>query len=325
MSGASNFPAKLKIGTRGSELALWQARHVAARLAELGVATEEVVIQTRGDRDQATAFGAMGGKGLFTKEIEDALLAGVIDLAVHSLKDLPTELPAGLALAAVLERASPLDAWISPTGTRLEDLPLGARVASGSLRREAQLLALRPDLQIVPIRGNVPTRLRRVLDEGLAEGTLLAAAGLERLTLEGSITQVLPPEVLTPPMGQGALGIEARAGAWPELFAALEHAPSRLAADAERAFLAQVGGGCKTPVGILAEMALGSEEEGNGANWCLTAMLAAPQGHPIIRRKEAGIAGEELVRRARALGRALRGEAPAEILAVLRGGERAEE
>lgn len=317
----------LRIGTRGSELALWQARHVAARLEQLGVTAQLEVIQTRGDRDQATAFGAMGGKALFTKELEDALLAGTIDLAVHSLKDLPTELPEGLALTAVLERESALDAWISPTGTRLRDLPMGARVASGSLRREAQLRALRPDLRIVPIRGNVPTRLRRVCEEGLAEGTLLAVAGLRRLGLEGAISEVLPANEMTPPMGQGALGIEARAGAWPELFAALEHGPTRAAADAERAFLAIVGGGCKTPVGIHAQPETRGDEgagtdddggEATAASWRLTAMLAAPEGHPILRHEEQGIATEELTARAAELARQMRAMAPEEILAMLR-------
>ena len=307
-----SFPEILRLGTRGSELARWQADHVAERLAGLGVRVEQTIIQTRGDKDQATAFGEIGGKGLFTKEIEDALLAGSIDLAVHSLKDLPTELPEGLGLAAVLERESPLDAWISPTGTRLEDLPLGARVASGSLRREAQLRALRPDLQIVPIRGNVPTRLRRVLEEGLADGTLLAAAGLRRLGLAGAITEMLGPDVMTPPMGQGALGIETRTGFCPEVFAALEHGPSRTAADAERTFLAIVGGGCKTPVGIHAARA----EDGT---WTLHAMLAAPEGHPILRHVGLGIAVQDLNEQAARLARRMRDEAPAEIRAMLKG------
>ena len=308
---SATYPRTLCLGTRGSELARWQAEHVAGRLAAMGVAVEQRVIQTLGDRDQATAFGEIGGKGLFTKEIEDALLAEEIDLAVHSLKDLPTDLPAGLVLAAVLERESPFDAWVSPNGTRLRDLPLGARVASGSLRREAQVRALRPDLEVVPIRGNVPTRLKRVLEEGLAEGTLLAVAGLRRLELEGSITEILAPDVMTPPMGQGALGIETRAGFYPELFAALEDAPSRTAADAERAFLAAVGGGCKTPVGIFAAQA---EDE----SWSLTAMLAAPQGHPILREHLAGIGAADLIARADRLARTLRAAAPVEIRAMLK-------
>ncbi|MGB9612003.1 MAG: hydroxymethylbilane synthase, partial [Bryobacteraceae bacterium] len=198
---------KLRIGSRGSQLALWQARRVAARLAALGVETEIEIIRTTGDRITDVPLARVGSKGLFTKEIEEALLDGRIDLAVHSLKDLPVELPPGLALAAVPERESPLDAVV---GRRLEELPAGARVGTSSLRRAAQLRRLRPDLVIEDLRGNLDTRLRK-LDEGRYEAILLASAGLLRLGWESRISERLAPEMMCPAVGQGALAVETRA------------------------------------------------------------------------------------------------------------------
>ena len=192
------------IGSRGSQLALWQARWVASRLAELGEETRIDIIKTKGDQVQDVPLGQMGSKGLFTKEIEDALLDGSIDLAVHSLKDMPTELPAGLVLAAIPQREDVRDALV---GRRLAELPLGARVGTGSLRRAAQLRALRPDLDVAGIRGNVDTRLRK-LDEGQYDAIMLAAAGLRRLEWTARISQYFEAEEICPAVGQGALAIE---------------------------------------------------------------------------------------------------------------------
>ncbi|MCX7602957.1 MAG: hydroxymethylbilane synthase [Bryobacteraceae bacterium] len=246
---------KLRIGTRGSQLALWQARHIAGRLARLGVETEIEVIRTTGDRITDVPLARVGSKGLFTKEIEEALLEGRIDLAVHSLKDLPVELPAGLALAAVPERESPFDAVV---GRRLEELPPGARVGTSSLRRAAQLRRLRPDLVIEDIRGNLDTRLRK-LDEGRYDAILLASAGLARLGWKERIAEVLPPEKMCPAVGQGALAVETRAepDAAFSVCAQLDDAAARCAVEAERALLQALGGGCQVPLGAYAELAEG--------------------------------------------------------------------
>ena len=304
----SNDPQTLRIGARGSQLARWQADHIAERLRELGRRVEIVVIKTTGDLDQRTAFGQMDAKGIFTKEIEEALLADHIDLAVHSLKDLPTRLPPGLKLAAVTERECPLDGWYQPQGLTLEELPQGARVATGSLRRAAQVRSLRGDLVITNIRGNVTTRLRKIR-EGEAEATLLAVAGLRRLGLEDQLTAQFPPDQVTPPMGQGALAIEARAGDHVDLFKRLEHPPSRLAAEAERRFLERIGGGCRTPAGVLADLVLGA--------WRLWTMLASPDGNHVMRRDLYPLEAEDLVGHAEEVAREMLEEAPPEILATL--------
>ncbi len=288
----NSLPTSVRIGTRGSELALWQARHVAARIQRLDIATEIIVIKTRGDLDQSTPVSQIGSKSIFIKELEDALLARHIDLAVHSLKDLPVELPPGLVLAAVPERDSPLDAWICPEGLSLENAPDSMVVACGSLRRSAQLLALRPDLQIVPIRGNVPTRLEK-LRRGEARATLLAMAGLRRLGLQAHATQLLSADQMTPAMGQGALALESRADHLTDLFAALDDPLAHAAVRAERRFLAIVGGGCRTPIGIFAQPA--------GPRWTLFAVLASADGRSILRRRlelpadqDPGLAAENL-------------------------------
>ncbi|GIU76470.1 MAG: hypothetical protein KatS3mg004_3557 [Bryobacteraceae bacterium] len=243
---------KLRIGSRGSQLALWQARRVGARLAALGVETEIEIIRTTGDRITDVPLARVGSKGLFTKEIEEALLDGRIDLAVHSLKDLPVELPPGLALAAVPERESPLDAVV---GRRLEELAAGARVGTSSLRRAAQLRRLRPDLVIEDIRGNLDTRLRK-LDEGRYDAILLASAGLARLGWESRIAERLTPEVMCPAVGQGALAVETRAEPDPafRICARLDDPAARCAVEAERALLAALGGGCQVPLGAYAEL-----------------------------------------------------------------------
>lgn len=245
---------RIVLGTRGSALARTQSEWVAARLREawpeLEVALE--IITTRGDKIRDVPLAQIGGKGLFTKELEVALLDGRIDLAVHSLKDLPTELPDGLAIGAVPVRENPRDALVSHDGSSLMALRQHARLGSSSLRRKLQLLAVRPDLDIVDLRGNVPTRLRRV-QEGELDATILAAAGLRRLGLGDAITEELPPETMVSAVSQGALGIEIRAGdeRMLRLLSALHDATAAAEVTAERALLAALGGGCQTPIGAL--------------------------------------------------------------------------
>ncbi len=243
----------LKIGTRGSALALYQARETCSRLSKAYGLPEEafeiVVISTSGDRIQDRPLSEVGGKGLFTKEIEDALLSGAIDVAVHSSKDMPTILPDGLILAAFLEREDPRDAFIGRTVKNLFDLPHGATVGSSSLRRQAQIRRIRPDLNIVMFRGNVPTRLKKVAD-GLVDGTILALAGLKRLGLDGAVTEILPVDSFLPAPGQGAICIECREddpGAQ-AMLAAIGHAGTTAALICERAFLRILDGDCRTPL-----------------------------------------------------------------------------
>ena len=240
----------LRIGTRGSKLALWQAEWVKAELARHGTAAEIVVIKTRGDAEVDRPFQQMEGKGFFTKEIEDALLAERIDVAVHSLKDLPTKLPDGLMLGPVPERADTRDALIARAGATLALLPARAKLGTSSLRRMAQVRHLRSDLELVPLRGNVPTRVDKVLAKGELDAALLACAGLARLGLEGKIAARLDPLEVMPAPGQGALGLELRAGdsRTAAALAPLAHAASTAGVTAERALLATLGGGCQAPV-----------------------------------------------------------------------------
>jgi hydroxymethylbilane synthase len=246
---------RVRIATRRSELALVQARRVAGQIESiLGAETELVSLQTRGDRLQSVRLADVGGKGLFVKEIEEALLDGRADVAVHSAKDLPAELAPGLLLAAFPERADPRDALVARRkGARFDDLPRGARIGTGSVRRTAQLLAARPDLQVVALRGNVPTRLRK-LEEQELDAVILACAGLDRLGLAHRIDERLAPEILLPAPTQGILAVETRAGdALARDLTALGDPASARAARAERAFLAQVEGDCRVPVAALAE------------------------------------------------------------------------
>ena len=251
--------AKVRIGTRGSPLALAQAHLVAARLASAhGLGAEQcelVIIKTTGDRITDRPLIEAGGKGLFTKELEEALLAGAVDLAVHSMKDVPAVLPPGLAISAILEREDPRDAFVSLKYGSLAEMPAGAIVGTSSPRRQAQVLRARPDLQVVGFRGNVETRLRK-LEEGVAEATFLACAGLNRLGLSQHITAVMDTAVMLPAVAQGAIGIEIRAGdaVAAGLIAPLNHPPTALCVAAERAYLAQLEGSCRTPIAGFAEL-----------------------------------------------------------------------
>ncbi len=247
---------KLRIGSRGSQLALWQANHIAGLLRGAGHEVEIEIIKTTGDRLQEVTFAQVAAnsgtsKGIFTKEIEEALVEGRIDLAVHSLKDLPTELPEPFALAATPVRVDPRDVFVSAKHAKLAALPEGARVGTSSQRRRAQLKALRPDLDLVEFRGNVDTRLRK-LAEGQVEAILLAAAGLDRLGRTDWVRERLSPKEFCPAAGQGALGIETRKNdaATIEAVSFLDHADTRFAVAVERAALAALGGGCQVPIGI---------------------------------------------------------------------------
>jgi hydroxymethylbilane synthase len=241
----------LRIGTRGSALALWQARSIARALREsTGIEPEIVIIKTSGDKFQQTSFSQIGTKGVFIKELENALLEERIDLAVHSMKDVPTEMPEGLTIAAIGKREDVRDALLSANGATLASLPQGARVGTSSLRRQSQLLLARRDLRILELRGNVDTRIEK-LKRGDYDAIVLAKAGLDRLGLSANITEVLPPEVSLPAAGQGAIGIEARAGdaATLRVLTTLEDAETRSAVTAERSALAGLGGGCQVPIG----------------------------------------------------------------------------
>ncbi len=279
--------ARVVIGSRGSRLALWQAEWAKATLLSLRpeLQVEIEVIQTRGDRILDAPFASIGGKGIFTKEIEQALLDGRIDLAVHSLKDLPTELPPGLVLGAVSPRADVRDALVSRNGFGLDDLPRGSRVGTSSLRRQAQLLHLRPDLVLEGIRGNVETRLSKLETEGL-DGVMLAAAGLERLGFRDRVTEFLPPDRIIPAPGQGALGIETREGdvAVAALVAGMEDRDTRLAVTAERTLLEVLGGGCQVPIGAWARL----EEN----QLVVDGIVALPDGSRAVRDRVDGPADD---------------------------------
>lgn len=269
----------LRIGSRGSQLALWQAHHIAALLSTKGHTVEIEIIKTTGDRLQEVTFAQVGSKGMFTKEIEEALAAGKVDLAVHSLKDLPTELPAGFVLAATPRRVDPRDVFVSVNYANLTELPAGAKVGTSSQRRRAQLKALRPDIEAVEFRGNVDTRLRK-LAEGQVDAILLAAAGLDRLEKTEWVRERLDPKDFCPAAGQGSLGIETRLGdeATMAALAFLDDASTRFAVTAERAALAALGGGCQVPIGVHCR-ALPSDPQSVE----LFAIVAAPDTGQTIR------------------------------------------
>jgi hydroxymethylbilane synthase len=295
----------LTIGSRGSQLALWQSRWIAARLSELGISTKVEIIRTTGDKISEVALSKAGGKGLFTKELEDALLAGSIDLAVHSLKDLPTTIPAGLALTAVPERADPRDAMV---GATLDSLPRGARVGTSSLRRAALLRHRRPDLRVEDIRGNLDTRLRK-LDEGQFDAIMLAAAGLKRLGWGSRIAETMDPGRFCPAAGQGALAVETRSDAGDEaleICSKLDHAATRFAVTAERAVLEELGGGCQVPLGAHATASAGGD-------LTIEAMIVSPDGRSFIQRN-AKVAAADAAAGGAALARELLSGGGAAIL-----------
>lgn len=275
-----------KIGTRGSPLALRQSNWVADRIRERrpGVTVTLVPIRTKGDILQEVPLAQVGGKGLFIREIEEALLAGEVDLAVHSMKDLPAELPEGLEIAATPTREDPRDVLIGRDGRELEELPAGARIGTGSLRRALQLRRRLPHLQIVPLRGNLETRIGKIEREGL-DGVILAAAGLRRMGWAGRITQFLPPAVMVPAVGQGVLGIEIRRrdGALKEALAFLHDPGTWCEVSAERAFLRELGGGCQLPVAGFAQRTEGT--------LAVTGLIGSVDGRRMIGHRVEGPAG----------------------------------
>lgn len=279
--------AALRIGSRGSQLALWQANHIAALLREQGHTVELEIIRTTGDKITDVSLAQVGTKGMFTKEIEEALAEGRVDLAVHSLKDLPTEVPPGFELAAITRREDPRDVLLSQKHEGLSHLPQGARVGTSSLRRQAQLKVLRPDLEIQPLRGNVDTRLRK-LESGEFDAIILAAAGLCRLGRTELVREFIPAEIMCPAAGQGALGIEIRAGesATRQHLLFLNDAAARTATTCERALLHQLGGGCQVPIGAFAEA--------RGQRLQLTAVVAHPDGSRVLREAQEGAGPEKL-------------------------------
>lgn len=288
---------RIVLGTRGSALALWQARHVAARLRErhAGLQIEERVIRTEGDIQQQVPL-SVGDRGVFVRRIEEALLSGEIDLAVHSLKDLPTRQPAGLLVAAVPERHDPRDALLTPAGLGFAELPEGSVLATGSFRRRAQLLHARPDLRTLPVRGNVDTRVRRLL-EGRFDALVLALAGVERLGIREVPARPIDPGLCLPAVGQGALAVETREddAEVREVVAVLEHEESRRAVEAERSFLRRLGGGCLAPATAHARLCAGE--------LLVEAAVGDPDGVELLRDAERGspqdgrALGERLARR----------------------------
>jgi hydroxymethylbilane synthase len=312
--------ARIRIGTRGSPLALAQAREVEARLkaahgpsagpggAVGKLAFEVRIIKTSGDRIQDRPLAEAGGKGLFTKEIEEALLAREVEIAVHSMKDMPTVLPPGLTLAAFLPREDVRDALICAKASSLADLPGGAVVATSSLRRQAQVKHLRPDITVVSMRGNVETRLRK-LAEGAADATLLAMAGLNRLGLADRAAGPVSVEEMLPAVAQGAIGVEIRADdeRMAQLLAPLNHEPTALAVTAERAFLAKLEGSCRTPIAALGELLDGHPGGPAGIRFAFRGMILSPDGRRCFKARREG-RPEEALRLAE--------DAAAEILAA---------
>ncbi len=273
--------ARLRIGSRGSQLALWQANHISALLRERGHEVELEIIKTTGDKITDVALAQVGTKGMFTKEIEEALAEGRVDLAVHSLKDLPTELPPGFELVAITTRVNPRDVFLSVKYDSIQALPKGARVGTSSLRRQAQLKVARPDLVVHALRGNVDTRVRK-LEQGDYDAIILAAAGLTRLGKTQLVKEVLSEEFICPAAGQGALGIEIREGdaEMRKRLAFLDDAAARATTTCERAVLNKLGGGCQVPIGAFAKSIEGGLQ--------LTAIVAKPDGSTILRETQNG-------------------------------------
>lgn len=274
---------KFVIGSRGSDLALWQANYVKTSLERLFPENQFEIktIHTTGDQVVDTALSKIGDKGLFTKQIEAALLEGTIDMAVHSLKDLQSEQPEGLVIGAVCERETPNDVFISRNGASIDDLPYGARVATGSLRRRSQLLHYRPDLKIEEIRGNVPTRLRK-FDGSDLDGMILAYAGVIRLGLGERVSQLVPFEIMLPAVGQGAVAIESRGNdsRTASVVEKLDHLPTHICITAERAFLRRLEGGCQVPIGAHARL--------DAETLTLEGMVGSLDGKVIFREQISG-------------------------------------
>jgi hydroxymethylbilane synthase len=270
-----------RIGSRGSQLALWQANHISSLLRACGHEVEIEIIHTTGDKITDVALAKVGTKGMFTKEIEEALAAGRVDLAVHSLKDLPTELPEGFEIAAITTREDPRDAFCSRNFSKVVDLPHAARVGTSSLRRQAQLKAIRPDLDIHPLRGNVDTRLRK-LEQREYAAIILASAGLKRLGKTELVQEILPTEIMCPAAGQGALAIEIRKddSATLALLTFLDDPNARAATTCERALLNRLGGGCQVPIGAYAETRNGKLH--------LDSIVADPDGSKLLRDSREG-------------------------------------
>ena len=307
---------RLRIGSRGSQLALWQANHISALLRAGGHEIEIEIIHTTGDKITDVPLAQVGtkgglGKGIFTKEIEESLAAGRVDLAVHSLKDLPTELPPGFEIAAITKREDPRDAFCSRHYSKIEDLPRNARVGTSSLRRQAQLKAIRPDLNIHPLRGNVDTRLRK-LEQGEYDAIILASAGLKRLGKTELIKQIIPAEMMCPAAGQGALAIEIREGDLTtcQHLEFLNDPAARAATTCERALLNRLGGGCQVPIGAFAEMRNGKLH--------LEAIVADPDGSKVLRESRDGNLNDPEAL-GRAVGETLLGCGGAEILEAVYG------
>jgi len=313
--------AALRVGTRGSALALWQAERIRQLLTAAGHATERVEIRTTGDVVQDVPLARIGSAALFTRQIDEAMLAGRIDIAVHSLKDLPTELPPGIAIAAIGEREDPSDALVGRGPLRWSEVPRGATVATSSLRRKAQLLHDRPDLGVQDIRGNVDTRLAKLDANQEWSAILLAAAGLLRLGFGHRIGERLPPEVMLPAPGQGALAVTARADdveAIAAARAAVHHEPSALAVSAERAFLRRLEGGCQVPVAAHAIL----ESSGAGTTLRLHGRVISLGGDRMAEGRESGLVRtpQDAERLGSSLAERLLREGAAGILAEVRAG-----
>ena len=267
----------IRLGSRASQLALWQAEHIRSEIErETGRPVEITKIKTTGDMILDVPLSRVGGKGLFVKEIEEALLSGRIDLAVHSMKDVPTDLPDRLGIVAITRREDPRDAFLSVKYRRIEELPQGGRVGTSSLRRQTQLLGLRPDLRIESLRGNLDTRIRK-MEEGFFDAVILAAAGIRRLGWEAKITQYLPPELSLPAIGQGALGIEIRTDDLEtrEAVSFLNHRDTAYAVRAERGFLKRLEGGCQVPIASFGRT--------EGEAIVLEGLVGRPDGSQILR------------------------------------------
>jgi len=273
--------ARLRIGSRGSQLALWQANHIATLLREHGHEITLEIIKTTGDKILDVSLAKVGTKGMFTKEIEEALADGRVDLAVHSLKDLPTEVTSGFHIVAITKRENPCDVLVAKRYAEIQALPHGGRIGTSSLRRQAQLKVLRPDLDIQPLRGNVDTRLRK-LESGEYDAIILAAAGVNRLGLTALAKQVIPADIMCPAAGQGALGIEIRKGDHntEQHLKFLDDSSARRTTTCERALLSKLGGGCQVPIGAFAEMRSGLIH--------LRGVVADPDGSRILRESRDG-------------------------------------